>query len=69
MSEGILKFNLPEEEHEFKTATQARQLYCALWEVDSQLRALVKYDEGINGYAEQKIQEIRENIPYYLLEE
>lgn len=38
-----LDFNLPEEQTEFDLAVKASKLYSVLWELDSYLRAKVKY--------------------------
>lgn len=38
-----LDFNLPEEQTEFYLAVKASKLYSVLWELDSFLRAKVKY--------------------------
>ncbi len=58
--EGILKFNLPEEESEFRLATGARDLYCALWEIDRFLRGEIKHgdisDEICEAY--EKLREL-----------
>jgi hypothetical protein len=43
MPKGILEFNLPEEENEFNLASNSRNYYSALWEIDQFLRSKVKY--------------------------
>lgn len=42
---AILEFNLPEEKSEFKLASNANDLYCVLWDLDNELRRLLKYNE------------------------
>jgi hypothetical protein len=46
MPEAILKFTLPEEDNEFKMATQASDLVCILKDFDNEsLRKRIKYEE------------------------
>jgi coproporphyrinogen III oxidase len=40
---AILEFNLPEDDHEFKMATQGASMHSVLWEMDQWLRAQYKY--------------------------
>jgi coproporphyrinogen III oxidase len=40
---AILEFNLPEDDHEFKMATQGASIHSVLWEMDQWLRAQYKY--------------------------
>lgn len=42
---AILKFNLPEENHEFLNATQGSKMRSVLWEFDQWLRGKVKYED------------------------
>ena len=51
--EAILKFNLPEDNQEFKLATKASNWWNVCWDMDQWLRAQYKYmpDEG---YSEDK---------------
>ena len=39
---AILKFNLPDEELEFRRATQSLNLALALWDIDKYLRNIMK---------------------------
>lgn len=65
---AILRFTLPEEEAEFKSAQQGRAAKCALWEIDQRLRSILKY--GTPTKEEERLaQEIRESIPSELLED
>ena len=41
--EAILKFNLPDDDHEFKMATSGASIHSVLWEMDQWLRAQYKY--------------------------
>lgn len=45
--EAILKFNLPEEESEFKTSVNAIKYYTALWDMDQWLRSETKYNDNL----------------------
>ncbi len=42
---AILKFNLPEDNHEFANATQGSKMRSVLWEFDQWLRGKVKYED------------------------
>jgi hypothetical protein len=42
--EAILKFNLPEETHEFKMAIDGSKWSSAMWELDQWLRSETKYN-------------------------
>ena len=50
---AILKFNLPEESHEFDMATQGASMHSVLWEMDQWLRAQYKYMPD-NEHSEDK---------------
>lgn len=43
--EGILKFELPREEVEFKQAVNAGNAYAALWDFNQHLRKKIKYED------------------------
>ena len=43
MAKAMLRFDLPEEQAEFKAATQAGDMHSVLWELDQYLRGQVKY--------------------------
>ena len=51
--EAILKFNLPEDNQEFKLATKAQNWWSVCWEMDQWLRAQYKYMPD-NEYSEDK---------------
>jgi hypothetical protein len=42
---AILKFNLPDDQHEFELATQGGAMYSALWDISQELRTMTKYEE------------------------
>jgi hypothetical protein len=50
---AILEFNLPEDSHEFKMATQGESMYSVLWEMDQWLRTQYKYMPD-SEYSEDK---------------
>jgi len=50
---AILEFNLPEDSHKFKIATQGESMYSVLWEMDQWLRAQYKYMPD-SEYSEDK---------------
>jgi hypothetical protein len=68
MPTAILKFTLPEEESEFRTAQQGRAAKVALWDIDQKLRSLLKHGEPTEEEA-RLAEEIRAMIPYELLED
>ena len=68
MPTAILRFTLPEEEVEFRTATQGRDAKVALWDIDQKLRSLLKHAEPTEEEA-RLAEEIRGMIPSELLED
>ena len=40
---GILEFNLPEENEEFKIVNHASKYYCSIWDMINSFRQKVKY--------------------------
>lgn len=44
--EAILKFQLPDDQAEFKLANKASDMYCLLWSFDQWLRSEIKYESG-----------------------
>jgi hypothetical protein len=42
---AVLKFNLPDEQHDFDLAIQGGKMYSALWDISQELRAIWKYEE------------------------
>ena len=68
MPTAILKFTLPEEDVEFRAASQGRAAKIALWDIDQRLRSLLKYGDPTEE--EQRLaEEIRNMIPGELLED
>jgi len=58
---ATIEFNLPEDQHEFDLVVNASAMYNALWEINTELRTLWKYEELTD--AEWKIVErIREQF-------
>lgn len=68
MPSATLRFNLPEEESEFLDAQQGRQAKAALWDIDQNLRSLMKHGEP-TPEERRLAEEIRNMIPYELLED
>lgn len=65
---AILRFTLPEEDVEFRAASQGRAAKIALWDIDQRLRSLLKYGDPTEE--EQRLaEEIRNMIPSELLED
>lgn len=65
---AILKFTLPEEEGEFRTAQQGREAKIALWDIDQRLRSLLKHGEP-TPEQRQLAEEIRAIIPSEMLDD
>lgn len=42
---GILEFDLPQDQSEFKKASEAMKLWCAICDFDRELRNMIKYGE------------------------
>lgn len=55
---ATLKFNLPEEQHEYRNALEGAKMRCALYEIFEMLRSKVKHsdltDEQYKAYSEVK---------------
>jgi hypothetical protein len=55
---ATLKFNLPEDDHEFTMATKGADMHSVLWDYDQWLRGKIKYspetmsEEVYNTYEE-----------------
>lgn len=65
---AILKFDLPEENHEFLNATQGANMRSVLWEFNEWLRTKVKY-EDLNDDQYQVYQGCRDHLRTLLYEE
>lgn len=68
MPTATLRFTLPEEEAEFRTAQQGREAKSTLWEIDQKCRSLLKYGEPSEETA-RLAEEIRAMIPYEMLDD
>ena len=60
--EAILKFNLPDDDHEFKMATSGASMHSVLWDMDQWLRTQYKYipdaeysEDKYNAYYEARL--------------
>lgn len=65
--EAILKFDLPEEEAEFRYAQQGRDALLTLWDIDQRCRGILKHGDPSDETA-AILKEIRSSIPFELLE-
>ena len=65
---AILKFDLPEESHEFANATQGWKMRSVLWDFDQWLRSKVKY-EDLTDEQFQVYQGCRDHLRSLLYEE
>jgi hypothetical protein len=64
MPKAILKFDLPEEQDEFKLATKGADFYSILWDHDQWMRDSIKYGKSeIKDKTPQEVIEIaRKNL-------
>jgi hypothetical protein len=60
--EGILKFNLPEEETEFKMAVNSSNFYTSLWDMDQWLRSQIKYNESLTDTEYETYEKVRSKL-------
>ena len=61
--EAILKFNLPEEEEDFRLAVDGGKYSACLWELDQHLRSTIKYNSHTLKPNEYEVYEaIRDKI-------
>ena len=65
---ATLEFSLPDEEFEFKKATQGKYLYFAISEFDNQLRNWIKHGHQFND-ADEALNEVRSMLHRSLEEE
>ena len=66
---ATLEFDLPDEQTEFRSATQGSQAKGILWDIDQRCRALIKYNDAASDDARRLAEEIRGMIPAELLED
>jgi hypothetical protein len=52
---AILKFNLPDDQHEFECAVRATEMASALWDIEQKLRELEKWGKP----EDQQIDQVR----------
>lgn len=64
---ATLKFDLPDEQGDFDAAILGREALSVLWDIDQRLRGLLKHGNPTEQEA-KLAEEIREMIPYPLLE-
>ena len=67
MPTATLTYNLPDEQGDFDAALAGRKAISALWEIDQQLRSLLKHGEPRESEIELATR-IRAMIPAELLE-
>lgn len=58
---ATLEFNLPDEDGEFYCATKGTAMLNALWEINTELRKLWKYEE-LNEDESNMVERIREKF-------
>jgi hypothetical protein len=65
-----LKFNLPDDEHEFQMAIQGASMHSVLWEMDQWLRTQYKYmsDEEYNEAAYAAYEKARNKLHEFMVE-
>ena len=49
---ATLEFNLPEDQHEYDLAVSSAKMYCALYEIQQEIRRVWKYAELTEGQFE-----------------
>lgn len=59
---ATLEFNLPEEDREHVRAVNAGAAWCALYDIESRLRNIIKYGLNAETSYEQELGEIRKEI-------
>lgn len=65
---AILEFNLPDEEFDFKKASEGKYLHFAVSEFDNQLRAWIKHGHQFKD-ADEALREVRSLLHRSLDEE
>lgn len=64
---AILEFNLPDDQDDFKMATNATSWYIVCWELDQELRAKTKYaSDDLSQEKYDAYQEIRDLLREYM---
>ena len=67
MGKATLQFDLPDEQNDFNAAIHGREALSILWDIDQRCRGLLKHGEPTEEQA-KLAEEIREMIPFHLLE-
>lgn len=62
MPTATLKFSLPEEEHEFRTACEGSAAKALLWDIDQACRSILKYEAEPHEERCKLAEEIRQMI-------
>lgn len=62
MAQGILEFELPEEDREFMLAKRGGEWASTLWEVDRRIRDWLKYGGDTLDSADAALEKVREWI-------
>tara|TARA_R110002096_G_scaffold312525_1_gene506875 strand:- start:515 stop:742 length:228 start_codon:yes stop_codon:yes gene_type:complete len=66
---ATLEFNLPDDEREFKIATQSNEMYSVLWNMDQWLRTQTKYaPDSMSEEKYKAFDECREQLHEFLNE-
>ena len=60
--EAILKFNLPEEEEQFNAANKGMDWALLAWDIETQCRDWIKYDNHTYVSVEETLQGVRDMI-------
>ncbi len=64
---AILEFNLPDDQEDFKLATNAVSWYSVCWDLDQELRAKTKYaSDDLSQDKYDAYQEIRDLLREYM---
>ena len=69
MPTATLKYQLPDEEHEFRRATLGDLAIQTLWHIDQYCRGVINHEHGdVSADTAAVLQQIREMIPGELLD-
>jgi hypothetical protein len=59
---AVIEFQLPEEQEEFNTFSNASKYYSTLWDLDQWLRGIIKYDDSLTDEQETIYQKVRDRL-------
>lgn len=68
---AVLEFDLPEDNSEHIMCVNASKYYCCLWDIDQELRSLLKHGhqhKSVEELAESLREKIREKVDLYEVE-